>query len=226
MSESALHFFQSDEQLKDIDFAKYQTVPSNEAIHHAKAALEAKNHKVTIVETRAEALEAVKNAVPKGASVMNAGSVTLSEIGLTEHLKHQSEWVNLHEQILAEKDQQKAADLRRHSITADYFFSSVCAVSETGDFVVVDLTGSRTGAFSFSAGHLVLVVGANKIVPTYEDAVARAHNFCLPMESARVRVAYKVPASSINNFVAIRGGNPWGAPGRFHLIIVKEVLGY
>lgn len=50
---------------------------------------------------------------------------------------------------------------------------------------------------------VIVVVGANKIVPTYADAVKRTEEYCLPLESARVRVAYAamgVKASSINNF--------------------------
>ena len=135
-------------------------------------------------------------------------------------------WKNLHEEILAEKDQAKAAVLRRESMTADYFLSSVTAVTEEGDITVCDLTGSRVGAFNYAAGNLLIVIGSNKIVPTYDDAVKRTYDYCLPIESARVRIAYKVPASSINNFVAIRGPNPWGAPGRIHVVIVKESLGF
>ena len=39
--------------------------------------MEAKGHKVTVVNTAAEALETLKTTVPKGASVMNSGSTTL-----------------------------------------------------------------------------------------------------------------------------------------------------
>jgi hypothetical protein len=91
---------------------------------------------------------------------------------------------------------------------------------------VCDLTGSRVGAFNYAAGNLLIVIGSNKIVPTYDDAVKRTYDYCLPIESARVRIAYKVPASAVNNFVAIRGPNPWGAPGRIHVVIVKEALGF
>lgn len=71
-----------------------------------------------------------------------------------------------------------------------------------------------------AAQNLVVVASTTKIVPTYKDAVARTYvsyinlftilnlnfhqDFCLPMESARVRIAFssKVPGSAVNNFSA------------------------
>jgi len=36
-----------------------------------------------------------------------------------------------------------------------------------------------------------------------------------------------IKASSINNVAEIRSGNPFGAPGRVHVVIVQdEVLGF
>ncbi len=90
----------------------------------------------------------------------------------------QNGWKNLHEEILAEKDQAKAAALRRQSMTADYFLSSVTAVTEEGDITVCDLTGSRVGAFNYAAGNLLIVIGSNKIVPTYDDAVKYVLRAC------------------------------------------------
>ena len=66
--------------------------------------------------------------------------------------------------------------------------------------VVVDLTGTRTGAFIYTANKVVVVISANKITPTYEDAVKRLYDYSLPLECARVRVAYGVPASQVSNF--------------------------
>eukprot|EP01120_Amphizonella_sp_Union-15-10_P006883 TRINITY_DN2272_c0_g1_i1.p1 TRINITY_DN2272_c0_g1~~TRINITY_DN2272_c0_g1_i1.p1 ORF type:complete len:255 (+),score=48.12 TRINITY_DN2272_c0_g1_i1:78-767(+) len=223
---SAAGLFRSDPKLKDVNFAGWNKLASEDILAKTKKNLEAKSHLCTIVGTKQEALEAIKKAIPKGASVMNAGSTTLGEIGFTDYLKTQTDWKNLHTVILAEKDPAKQAELRRQSVTAEYFLSSVTAISEDGDITVCCLTGSRSGAFAYAAGKLILVVGANKIVPTYEDAVKRTYDYCLPVESARVRIVFKVPASSVNHFVAIRGPNPWGAPGRIHVIIVKEALGF
>jgi L-lactate utilization protein LutB len=223
---TAAEFYKKDEQLKNLPFAKYSAKASAEIVDKTKKALEAKKHIVHVVASSKEAVEKIKAIVPKGSSVMNAGSTTLQEIGLVEYLKTQTEWDNWHSKIFAESDPAKQAKLRAEALTADYYFSSVSAVTEDGSLLVCDLTGTRTGAFIQAAGHVVIVIGSNKIVPNLEAARARQNDYCLQLESARVRVAYKVPASQINNSVEITGSNPWGAPGRFIFIIVNESLGF
>jgi len=99
------------------------------------------------------------------------------------------------------------------------------AVSESGDLVFADLTGTRVPGV-LSGKNVILVVGSNKIVKSYADAVTRLENYVLPLESARVRVVFKVPASAANNIVGIKGSNPFGAPGRIHVIIVKGKYGF
>lgn len=71
-----------------------------------------------------------------------------------------------------------------------------------------------------------MVVGANKVVKDIEAARKRQQEYCLALESARVRVAYGIPASSINNTIEINGANPFAAPGRFIVVIVEESLGF
>jgi hypothetical protein len=228
MAHSAESLYKSDPTLKDLPF-HYSKPASHEAVEKTKKALEAKSHKVTVVNNKHEALEAIKKIIPKGASVMNAGSTTLQEIGFVDYLKTQTEWDNLHGKILAEPDHVKQAELRRQALLADYYLSSVSGLTEDGEFTACDLTGTRVGAFIQAAGHVLLVVGSNKIVKDLQEANNRQEHYCLPLESARARIAYAamgVKGSSINNAVAIRGPNPWGTPGRYHVIIVQESLGF
>jgi len=223
----AQKLMKEDPQLAGIDAARFGSLATEESIKKTKAALESKSHKVTVVKDAAEALAFLKKEIPAGVSVNMAGSTTLSEIGFVDYLKEATHpWRNLHAEILAEKDMAKQTDLRRRFNVCDYFVSSVTAVAETGEFTVCCLSGSRCGPFTHAAGKIIVVVGAQKIVKDYNEAVERTEKYCLPIESARVRIAYKIPASSINNFLAIRGGNPFGPPGRFHVIIVKESLGF
>jgi len=44
--------------------------------------MEAKFHEVFVVENGEQALEIIKNLVPKGATINNGGSMTLHEIGM------------------------------------------------------------------------------------------------------------------------------------------------
>ncbi len=86
----------------------------------------------------------------------------------------------MHNLIRAENDDKKRADLRRKSVTADYFISGANAIARTGEIVACDASGSRVGAWPFAAGHLILVVGVNKIVPSLNDALNRVQGVCVP----------------------------------------------
>ena len=56
---------------------KYTRPAPEETIENTKKALESKGHKVTVVSTREEAVTLLKEYIPEGASVYNAGSTTL-----------------------------------------------------------------------------------------------------------------------------------------------------
>lgn len=85
-------------------------------------------------------------------------------------------WNNLHEAILKEQDQAKAAQLRLESSIADYFITSACAIGEDGSIVVADLTGNRVAGVA-AAKNVVVVVGSQKIVPSFTEALQRAEQF-------------------------------------------------
>jgi len=222
---SSKALYHSDEKLKDLKFDKYSHPASNEAIEATKKALEGKTHKVTVVDTKEEALKTLVSLIPEGASIYNAGSTTLGEIGFIEFAKKETKWNNVHAKLLSEQDPAKKATLQSQSYNVDYFLSSVSALAQTGEFVAADLTGTRVGGF-LPSKNLLLVVGSNKIVATKDDAIRRLEEYVLPLESARVRVVYKLPASAANNVLVINSANPWGAPGRVHVILVKEALGF
>jgi len=226
---SADYLHTSDPKLKQVKFDSYFKLPSEERIEKTKASLLGKGYKVDIVTSKDSALDILKRSIPKGASVNNGGSVTLQQIGFVDYLKGETGWDNLHKKILNESDPTKQAELRRLANTADYFITSVTAVCENGSFTCCDLSGSRVGPLAHAASNVIVVIGAQKIVGTYEEAIKRTEEFSLPLESARSRIAYAsmgVQGSNISNFIAIHGLNPWGKPGRFHFIILKDTLGY
>jgi len=222
---SAAALFKSDPQLKDVDAAKWNKLASDAKIEKVKTALEAKTFKCTVVNNSAEALKTLVALIPEGASISTGGSTTLTEIGFTDYAKKETKWNNFHSKALEEKDQTKSWALRVRGYSADYFISSVCAISENGDLVVCDASGTRVGGFLGGAKNLIVVVGSNKFVPTYKDAIDRMEEYCLPVESARARVAYGIQGSQIAFVASIKSANPFGSP-HIHVIVVKEKLGY
>ncbi len=72
------------------------------------------------------------------------------------------------------------------------------------------------------AEHVILVIGAQKIVVDFDAGLRRIYNYCFPLEDQRARQAYGIP-SGVNNILAI---NRSAAPGRITVILVNERLGF
>eukprot|EP01091_Cochliopodium_minus_P020078 TRINITY_DN8656_c0_g2_i1.p1 TRINITY_DN8656_c0_g2~~TRINITY_DN8656_c0_g2_i1.p1 ORF type:complete len:241 (-),score=77.46 TRINITY_DN8656_c0_g2_i1:66-746(-) len=221
---SSKGLFLSDDQLSNVN-KNWGNIANENDIETTKKSLLEKKHKVDVVSSETEAVELLKKTIPNGASIYTAGSTTLSEIGFIDYLKGENPYVNLKNAVFAERDPQKQGELYRKGMGADYFISSITAVSQEGNFAVCDLTGTRVGGFT-AAKNVIIVIGSNKIVKNDEEVLKRTHEYCLPLESARVRVAYKLPASTINNLLMINGHNPMGGEGRFHFIIIKKAFGF
>jgi L-lactate utilization protein LutB len=206
-----------------VDAARWNRIPSEEEVAETTAAIGKRGIRVIRTEGGPEALDILLRIIPVGAEVMNGSSTTLIEIGYETLLKSgKTGWKDLHDRIAAENDERKRAELRRKSVTADYFISGANAISRTGEIVACDMSGSRVGAWPFGAGHLILVCGINKIVPTLEDALRRIREYAYPLEDARARKAYGTP-SQIGKCVILANEK---VGGRVTLILINESLGY
>jgi len=202
----------------------YSKPVSDDVLLKTAEAVRKRNISVEIVSSRVAALQFIEKTVPPGSSVFNGSSTTLGDIGYTSLLESgDHRWKNLHAEIFAENDQMKRADLRRKALTdADYFLSSVNAITEAGELVACDNTGSRVGAFPFAAKKLLLIVGANKIVPTLADAMKRIKEYVMPLEDKRMMKMYSMH-TAIGKWVIVERE---AIPQRTTLVLVKEALGF
>jgi len=206
-----------------VDTVKWNTLPAPAIVDRTIRAL--KEHGITVIQVKTgdEALTTLQKLIPPGAEVMNGSSTTLIEIGYEEgSAEGNTGWKSLHAVIMAENDNKKRADLRRKSVTAEYFISGANAISETGEIIGCDASGSRVGAWPFAASHLIIVAGTNKIVPTLQDALERVWNYAFRLENARAQKAYGTP-STIGKCVILANEK---IPGRVTLILISEALGY
>ncbi|MGA9098723.1 MAG: lactate utilization protein [Methanotrichaceae archaeon] len=207
-----------------IDPKRWSRIPSESEINETAKTIEEKdNIKVIRVPDGNAALAKIKEIIPQGAEVMNGSSTTLIEIGYMDLLNSgTSSWKNLREIVISENDVDKRNELRRRSVSAEYFLSGVNAIAMTGEIVSCDGTGSRVGAWPFAAKHLVLVSGVNKIVPTLSDALQRVMEYAFPLEDARAKKALGAP-SWIGKCVILANEKQ---TGRVTLILINECLGY
>lgn len=151
-------------------------------------ALESRGIKAELAENKEAALERLKKIIPAGAEVMTGGSTTLEQIGFVGLLKSgKHPWKNLKDEILAEKDPAKQAELRKRSVTSEYFLGSVHAVTETGEIVVASATGSQIPSYSFTSENVIWVLGTQKIVPNLELGLKRVREHSYPLEDRRMK---------------------------------------
>lgn len=203
----------------------YNTLATKESIDKTVDGLTSRNVEVIVVKNGSEALEKIKELIPKGASVMNGSSTTLNQIGFIEYLKSGKHgWDNLHENIVNEKDPIEQATLRKQAVLSDYYLGSVHGLAETGEFVVASNSGSQLPHIVFTSPNLIFVVSAKKIVPTLDEAIRRLKEHVVPLEDARLMKAHGMH-TSLNKMVIFENENPMMGR-KVRMIIVQEDLGF
>ena len=202
---------------------RWNQLPSDSEVAQAVERIVQRGIAVIRVKNGQIAFDTLKDLIPQGAEVMSGSSTTLLEIGYDEYASSgKSHWQDLHRAIISENDEEKRHEQRRKSVAADYFISGVNAIAQSGEIVACDKSGSRVGAWPFAAGHLILVSGINKIVPTLGDALRRVREYAYPLENVRAMKVYGVP-SQIGKCVILANEE---AEGRVTLILIDESFGY
>ena len=206
-----------------LEAERWNELPSDEKVANVVAALQRRGIRVEQAADGQKALDILKTLIPSGAEVMDGASVTLFEIGYREFVDSgQSGWQSLRAAVHAENDAAKRHELRRKSMTAQYFVSGVNAITESGELVACDTGGSRVGAWHFAAGHLILVCGINKIVRTLDDALRRVREYAYPLENIRANKKYG-ETSRLGKWVILAHEE---MESRVTVILINERLGY
>ena len=203
--------------------AELDELPSADAVEKTVENLEANGFDVVVVDTAEDALETLQSHIPADASVMNGHSTTLEEIGFDEYLSDgDHDWESLPDRIWGIDDDAERQAARRDAQTADYFLGSVNGISQTGELVAADRSGSRIGAYPFAAGNVVIVSGINKIVPSLEDALDRLENVAYPLENERAKEAYGVESAIAKQLIFRQELEE----SRTTVLLIREELGY
>jgi L-lactate utilization protein LutC len=205
----------------------YLNLPSPERIQTTIEAVIARGITVTFVETKEDALANIYELIPTAASVMTGASVTLQQIGLEAALKvGDHPWWNMKSEIVLEKDPVKQAVLRKQATLAEYYLGSVHAIAETGEILIASATGSQLAPYAFSSNHVIWVAGAQKIVPTLEDAFRRLREYVQPLEDRRLKQVFGPEARGVIGKILVFERESPMLKRSVNLILVNEVLGF
>lgn len=190
------------------------------------------------VKTKEEALETVRGMLTKDAVVANGGSMTLGECGIMDLLRSGGYRFLDREAVPREEVQA----VYRKAFSADFYLMSSNAVTESGELFNVDGNGNRVAALIYGPQNVIVVAGANKIVPDLNAAMQRMKTVTAPANAMRLHC--DTPCTKLGVCAGVHGDPAAGCsseqricasyvisgyqriPQRIHVILVAESLGY
>jgi L-lactate utilization protein LutC len=203
----------------------YSKLASKNTVNNTITSLKEKNYAVTLVRTKAEALEKIKALIPAKAAVMSGASVTLEQIGFMDYMASEKhDWIDLRGEIRSENDELKRHELRKQSVMSDYYLGSVHALTETGDMLIASNTGSQLPNIVSTSPNLIFVVSTKKIVPNVSEAMSRLEKHVIPLEDKHMMDLYKVH-TALNKIVIFKGDAAF-LGRKIQIILVEEDLGF
>jgi LUD domain len=202
--------------------SEFTELASDEQIAKAAAALERNGIQPLLAATGAEARDLVDSLLTGGAEVYNNTSQTLEATGIADNIERSGRYQPLRLRLYRMDREMQRREMRALAASPDYVVGSVHALTEGGSLLIASASGSQLGPLVSGAGHVILVIGAQKIVSDVATGMRRIYEYCYPLEDARARRAYGVP-SGVNNILII---NKVMTAGRVTAIIVKERLGF
>ena len=211
-----------DRNIKAANEAKFETIIKK---------LEARNITGHYAENSEDAVKIALELTPEGSFVSFGGSMTITETGIRRALKEGNYRVTDPWDC---KDPVEGLRMKRESLLSDVFFMSTNAITLDGELINVDGNGNRVAGLIFGPNKVIIVTGANKIVRDEAEGRARVKTMASPPNNVRLNnetpcaitgrcVDCLSPKTICNHTVITRRSF---TPGRIHVILVNEDLGY
>ena len=200
----------------------FSEIASSEQIQRTTEALEANGIKTLIAENAEDARRLFFKLVPEGSEVFLGSSVTLETLGIQSEVDTSGRFDALRPRMFAMNRETQGREIRKLVGAPDYAAGSVHAVTEDGHVLIASNSGSQLGAYSTSAGKVIWVVGAQKLVKDLNEGMKRIEEYVVPLEEEHMQSLYKV-STAVSKLLII---NREIRPGRITMIIVKEKIGF
>ena len=178
--------------------------------------------------SKEEALEIALSLIPEESTVTMGGAMSAHEIGLPQALEEGN-----YNFIDRDKIEDKRAAMLA-AYDADFFLSSANAMTEDGIIVNIDGNANRVSAIAQGPKKVLFIVGMNKICDDVDGAMKRARNVAAPINAQRfgldtpcTKTGSCMNCKSLDTiccqFLITRFSQH---PGRIHVILVNECLGF
>ena len=202
--------------------AKWDQLADDATIQRTIEALKANGVEAIVANNGEEAKKKVLEIIPQGSEVMTMTSMTLEETGISKVLDQSGKYDALRPKLMKMDYKTQAREMRKFANAPDWTIGSVHAVTEDGHLLIASNSGSQLPDYAYSAGDVIWVVGAQKIVKNTEEGIRRIYEHSFPLEDERARKAYGMP-SGVNKILIV---NKEIQPGRITVVFVKEKLGF
>ena len=190
-----------------------------------------RNIEVNYFEALEDAKSEILNLIPTEMTVGIGHSATLQRMDITRILSDRGNTV-YDKEMAKSKDECKS--IKKKALLTDWYITSSNAISVDGRIVNVDHSGNRVAAITYGPDNVIIVVGVNKIVDTWEEAVKRVKNVASPLNAKRA--GFNPPCVALNrcvdctsnervcNSLSIIEGQ--AVKDRIKVFIVNEDLGF
>jgi L-lactate utilization protein LutC len=180
-----------------------------------------RNFEVVIVENGEEARSEVFKRIPDGASVHSGKSKTLEDSGIFQELMSNDRYDFVRRRTMKLDRMKDRDEIRRLGAAPDVMVNSAHAVTEAGQILITSASGSQIGPIASGAGHVILVIGSQKIVPDLEAAFRRIQDVVFPYEDARLREQLGIGTKNTRTLILESDF----LPGRTTVLLVREPIG-
>ena len=190
--------------------------------------LESRNMAGYYAADKEAALAQALDIIGEGSSIGMGGCMSAQEIGLVDALKAG----NYHFIDRAAAPDPRAAMLEMYD--ADVYLASANAITEDGIMVNIDGNANRVSAIAQGPRKVVFIVGMNKVCDDLDGAMKRARNVAAPINAQRFGLSTpcaktgacadcKSADTICCQFLITRYSKH---PGRIHVILVNDTLGF
>ena len=200
---------------------RFTALPDAQELAATVVALEEHGFSVEVVNGPDDARTAVLARIPEGSSVMTNTSVTLTETGLADAINDGGPYESARNKMFALDFETQVQQMKAIGGQPDYALGSVHAVTHDGTLVIASASGSQLASYAWGAANVIFVIGAQKLVPGLDAARERIYQHSLKLEDARAQAAYG-QHSYVGKVLEIHQE----LPGRIHIVLVRQPLGY
>ena len=190
--------------------------------------LKSRNMEGYYAHTKEEALKTALSLIPEGSSITMGGCMSAAEIGLTAALKDGN-----YNFIDRDKETDKRAAMLK-AYDADIYLASANAMSEDGILINIDGNANRVSAIAQGPKKVIFIVGMNKVCPDTDSAMKRARGVAAPINAQRFGL--DTPCAKTGSCMDCKSPDTICCqilmtryskhPGRIHVILVDEALGF